>query len=159
MRKPFNVLAYLILIYCVWNARDLVYAWSQYSYYEKFGWLLLAIWCLPILYYWTLSKKFEVEHSFNPILLALAIAFSVMGTLGELRIFQQIGLLFILAAFIPWSFLNIVWIAAGFFWMPGSSWIASHAAMGYIDYIFVFRLVFLLMVSLATILQLYRRNK
>jgi hypothetical protein len=156
MRTPFSFLAYLILIYCIWNSNSLLQTWGQTSYYENYGWILLILWCLPIVYYWTVSKKAEEKfHHFNPILLALALFFSILGTLGDLHVFQHVGLAFILAAFIPWSLVNIIWMMASFLWMPASSWIASHVALDYIAFVFPFRLLILSIVTLGMILKLH----
>lgn len=145
------LLAILILIYCLWNGRELFQAWIQTSYFEHYSWILFILWCLPLIYYFVLKKSSDRPNS---ILMGMALFFSLAGNLGELHTFEYIGIALSLAAFIPWLTLNIVWIIASFLWMPGSSWIATHLALHYIDFLFAFRLFFISLVSFCVIVSL-----
>jgi hypothetical protein len=141
-----KLLAFLILLFCLWSGSNLIFLGA-------FTWLLFVIWILPLLCYWTFIKKKD-DRPFNPIILGIALFCSFLGNLGELHVLQYLGLALSLGAFIPWSFFNLIWLASSFFWMPASSWIASHFALHYLAYVPFFRLGIVLIISLVLVMKL-----
>lgn len=134
------LLALLVLAYCIWNARDLHQSWFYISLYEHYSWIILIIWLLPLLYYWTFTSR-PKEQNMNSILLGLALITSLLGVLGSLHILNYIGLALAFAVFVPWSASTWVWLICSFLWMPGSGWIASHLFLEYVQYVFAVRVI------------------
>jgi hypothetical protein len=148
-------LALLILVYCAWNAHGLAESWFQNSYFEHFSWVILTIWCLPVVYYvFFLKKKNQKEFLLHPVQLTAALFFSLAGSIGELRLFEYAGLAVAISAFIPWSIMSTIWLCLSVIWMPISGWIASHLVPTYIDFTFIIRLILVFLASFGLILKL-----
>jgi len=128
-----------ILLYCCWQASDLIGAW-RFSALDRFGWLVFLIWCTPFVLYFKRQSENGKETGINAMLLGFGLFFSVLGQLGSLNVLQHIGLALAIAGLMPFrmksSRMWIFWLCASISWMPLLGWIGSRI---FIEYVFSFR--------------------
>jgi hypothetical protein len=115
--KPFPLVELAILAFCAWLSRDLLNAW-QHSPHDKFGWLALLIWLLPL--GWRLWRKENLAASVW--FLGAAIITGAVGELSEFHFLGHAALAFSLAAWLPLSPWLAVWLATALSWMPVLGW-------------------------------------
>jgi hypothetical protein len=149
------VIGWLIVIYCAVNAWDLVLAW-QTAPYERYSWIVLAIWCVPIAYYFLGSAFVGKRNSVNSYLLGAALAFSLLGTLGGLHILHHAGLALALAGLLPWHWEEVVWIICSISWMPAIGWAGSFFSP---SALLILRLFLAAVSTWLVILKLHSQSK
>ena len=120
--KAKDIIAPLIILYCGWNAKGLLFAWA-YSPMEAFSWLAFLIWCLPLLY-WIAYCLPALEIS--SICLGSALLFSLMGNLGSVNTLHYFALSLALASVAPQKMTTWVWMTGSISWMPLLGWLGSH---------------------------------
>jgi hypothetical protein len=121
-----SFIAFAIIIYCAWNASELLDSWWG-APYEHFSWILLLIWCFPIILFWFPGSPFHTSKpTCEPILLGLALIVSLIGVLGSLHAVEYLGFALALASLIPWSLKLIGWVISSLGWMPVLGWLGSH---------------------------------
>ena len=128
--KPFPLVEFSILAFCLWLSRDLLNAW-QYSPHDRLGWLALLIWISPLAARLLLKKQLAA----NAYFLGAAI---VIGTFGELADFNFLGyaaLSLALAAWMPTSPWLGGWLIAAVAWMPVLGWEMAHFPEGLIVFL------------------------
>lgn len=139
----------LILLFCGWRCYDLVIFWQTAPNAEYYGWVILALWLLPLIFTWTLCR--EQDQKTYPLLSLLGLAFSTGGMLGSFNILEHIGFTLACAAFIPWSSFTLLWIITAISWMPAFTWFSGYVKL---EYSFLGRCLLVTLVLLA-----YRFNR
>ncbi len=125
----------VIILYCAWGVRDLVRAW-QTSPFDRFGWLILIVWCLPLALLW-LDRKAETKGA-NAILLGTGLCVSALGCLGSLNVLQHCGLACAIVGLRPWSWGSAIWLATAIAWMPALGWVGSRLFPGSVTFVRLF---------------------
>lgn len=139
--SPTRILAsidpqWAILAFCIWQASDLVIAWSH-SPFDSFGWLALLLWLTPqadrlIRRYVAGSNplwrsQMEQPDSLPPVPLALwaALLACFLGILTDLHFLKHCALALACAGitsrfrfWLPWFLLSISW-------MPALGWVLA----------------------------------
>jgi len=111
-RSQTFLVALAVTIYCAWSAHDLVGSWSH-TPFNRLGWLAFLIWLLPLL---REAGRRNIEPL--PALLWIALACSLIGTIGEQNFICYFGFSLALAALPHWPFLSrLLWLAASVSWM------------------------------------------
>ncbi len=137
-----------ILLYCSWNAADLLIAWQTASL-ERFSWLLFLIWLLPLFYMFKYPLRKEIPYAW---LLLSGLLLTFIGSLGTLNMLKYMGLAATSASFLPWKTSNIFWLTSALVWMPAFGWWSSHYIL---EGLFAIRLILIL---LPTSWTLYKVN-
>lgn len=121
-RRSPSLLTAAVLLYAALNSMNLIQGWRT-APYENLSWLMLIIWCLPIIYFWSFLRK---GYQDNFVLLSLAITFSFLGLIGSLNAFKYFGFALALAALVPWSWHLLIWLFCSLAWMPIFGWLGSY---------------------------------
>lgn len=119
--------ALAILVYCAWQAADLLRAW-QASPYDRLGWVALAVWlaAFPALRF-SGGRKEYVARGPSPVLAGGALVLAGLGTMGSLNVLQHLGLACALAAWLPvGGTRRAAWLLASLAWMPVFGWMGSR---------------------------------
>ena len=111
--------AIAILLLCIWNSRELLWGWQ--SMQEVGGALAFVFWVLPVVDFWVI-RRLKMEP--NQILLIMALVVSVIGTLGSVNTIHYISLGLAIAAFLPFSWIELPWLLCMIVWMPAFGWIS-----------------------------------
>ncbi len=120
-----SLLTFLITLYCLVSSHELFHAWLV-APYERFGWVILLLWCLPLFYWYLFTDKARNRVAPSSILLGVALFFSLIGTLGDLNTLNYVALAIALASSIPLNFLSLFWLLCAAAWMPAIGWLGSH---------------------------------
>lgn len=148
------LVALAILLYCAWNAAELLTSWQGTTPLTRLSWLAFLIWIAPIVLYWLPGSLLGAAQSpCNPVLLALALLCSLLGVIGSLNTLQYYGLALALAGIMPWSWGMLIWILCAVSWMPALTWLGSHV---FPSYILVLRLA---LASLSVFLLIFTMRK
>lgn len=85
--------------------------------------VLIILWVLPVLFFWLVTTI-----AYNPPfwLMGAALVLSIIGIITELNILKDFALATAIASFLPFSFINLIWLLGSFFWIPSSGWILSQ---------------------------------
>lgn len=113
--------ALLILLYCGWNARELLTSWQ--GRVEIGGSIAFLIWILPILDTWLIRKK--IVYPNIPLLIG-ALVISLGGVLGSVNFVKYIGFATALAAFIPFTWKAVPWWISMITWTSAFGWFSLH---------------------------------
>ncbi|MEW6159417.1 MAG: hypothetical protein AB1813_18475 [Verrucomicrobiota bacterium] len=109
-----------ILVYCAWQARDLLSAW-RHSPFDAFGWVIFLIWLIP-----AAAGAFAVTRTrFNLLMATAALVLSFVGELGSLNFLKYWGLASALAAWGRFSWAHCLWWISAAAWMPFFGWMTS----------------------------------
>lgn len=119
--RPY-LLELLIVIYCVWSARDL--SW-QASPYMRGGTLAFIIWGFPVAFGLAYDAFMQLPHRMTVLLLAIGLLLSFIGVLGDLNALRYLGLALALAGLLPFSWPMLIWIPSAASWMPASGYFLS----------------------------------
>lgn len=138
-----------VAIYCAWNARDLAIAW-QHNRYDRYGWIVLLIWCLPLILLMFVPSRRKASEKSQSVYTAAGLLFSFIGAIGSLNFFEYVGLALIMANWMPFSWLQILWVLSSLSWMPVLGWIGSRF---FLDHILMVRI--LLSFSASALLSYY----
>lgn len=127
MNKTYPPLVFFVItIYSLFNSHNLYESWHQISF-EKYSWIALLFWLLPIPLLLMIKKERITSYSFgNVILGAVSILFGLVSMISSLNTLAYMGLAVSLAAVIPWSMNSVLWIASSIWWMPASGWYLGH---------------------------------
>lgn len=94
---------------------------------ERFSWLFLVIWLLPVFIGQTEAHTYT-RANFNAA--ALSVLCLLFSYLGSLNTAAYIGLALAFAATLPWSPAMGIWLCAAIAWMPGFGWLLMHLLPG-----------------------------
>lgn len=147
-----SFLTVAVVLYTAWNSTTLIQGWKT-APYESLMWLMLIVWCLPILYFWGFNR---MGHHENILLLSLALAFSFIGSIGSLNASAYFGFALALTALVPWSWPLIIWVLCSLAWMPVFGWFGSYF-LG--EYTTLTRSLIIIFGSLSAIYQLAKGKK
>ena len=125
--KPFPLVEFSILAFCLWLARDLLDAWLH-SPHDRFGWLAMLIWVTPL----AARLRLQAGMPANALFLGAAIIFGAFGELTEFHVLGHFALALALAAWLPKSYRLAVWFIAAPAWMPVLGWEMAHFPEGVI---------------------------
>lgn len=130
MNKGINTtpIAIAILLYCIWNAYNLVIGWLI-SPFDAGGWIAFIIWISPILYVWGINSKYAFPQPHTASFLFLALLLSTGGMLASLNIIEHIALAFALGAFMPWNWNIFFWLIGAISWMPLLGYVSSDLSI------------------------------
>jgi hypothetical protein len=123
--KPFPLVELAILAFCAWLSRDLLNAW-RHSPHDKFGWLALLIWLVPVV----VSQARQGRNSANVFFLGAAIVMGAFGDLSEFHFLGHVALAFSIAAWLPVTLGSVVWLVTALAWMPVFGWQTAHFSDG-----------------------------
>lgn len=150
INKFSSILDWIALLFCMWNARELVVVWTGGSHYESLGSLIFLVWLLP-LFYWIYKTK-SVQCC--QMVLALAVIVSFLGNISTMFVINNFGFALAISAFLPISWAWLLWLVGSFTWMPQASWALSHFILSYASWFFEIRIVLAVLASLIVILKL-----
>ena len=136
----------LIALFCAWRCADLIVFWKTAPNSEFFGWVVLAIWLLPLF----LSRR---RDQGVPFLSCAGLGFAALGMLGDFNILEHVGFALSIVAMLPWTRFSPIWMLSAVSWMPAFTWFAGYLVL---EYSFVGRCV-LVTANLALYLMLRRR--
>lgn len=151
-------ISYAALAYCLWNARDIIEAWNMGSMYERYGGWLLFVWFLPFFYWICRKLPHHKTYDCNQLILTPAVGISFLGYIGELHVFNNVGLALAISAFIPFSWAWLIWLFSGIAWIPQVSWMLSHLVPNYASWYFSFRMFFILAGTLLLLRDIQKRS-
>ncbi len=126
-----------IALYCLWNARDLLGAW-EHCLYDRYGWLVMLIWCMPLLSLQLARQKSKASSSIQSLYTGAGLLLSFTGSIGSLNLLQYAGLALVLAGWIPFSRVQLFWLLASLSWMPALGWIGSRF---FLDHVLMVRVL------------------
>ena len=132
-----------VLLYCAWNARDLLGAW-QHCLYDRHAWMVLLIWSLPVVMARLNPDRRTASGKTQAIYTAAGLLCSFTGGIGSLNLLQYAGLALALACWIPFSRMQLLWLLSSLSWMPALGWIGSRF---FLDHVLVVRLMLSVMTS------------
>ncbi len=113
-----------VFAYCLWHAHPLIQAWQK-NPSDRFGWLALLIWMLPIAYDRFHHRAHPKEA--NTLLLALGLSLSFFGEMGSLNALKYAGLALSFASFTATiTPAHALWLLSSIGWMPLMGWAGSH---------------------------------
>lgn len=115
-----------VVAYCGWQARDLDWVSTPAV---RWGGFAFALWCLPVVWNQVQAIRLEIAKGYTLPLLLLAILFSLVGTLGSLRVLKHVGLALALAGTLSFSFSQLFWLATAVAWMPAFGWLARSFSL------------------------------
>jgi len=118
-----------ITLYCAIQSRELLDVWFR-SGYDRFAWLILLLWILPIVIPRLLGHTSTVPEKQSLIMMPVALLLTLIGQVGSLHIVQHTGLAIALASWVPFSLYQGLWIASAITWMPSFGWIGSKFFYG-----------------------------
>lgn len=110
-----------VLGYCIFEAYDVMGAWSS-SPLIRWGWAAFLIWIAPAIFYVANVRRRGVPREPTLILLAAAVLFTLVGTLGDLNASRYLGLALAVSGFLPWTWAMVIWIPSALSWMPAFGW-------------------------------------
>lgn len=113
--------ALLILLYCGWNALELITSWQ--GGVEIGGSIAFLFWLLPVIDYWLIRRKVATP---NTVMLIIALSFSLLGVLGSVNVVKYFGFALAIASFIPFNWFNLIWIGSMLTWTPAFGWFSLH---------------------------------
>ncbi|WP_165498794.1 hypothetical protein [Chlorobium sp. N1] len=143
-----------ITLWSLWQARDLLGAW-QHSGYDRYGWLVLLVWCAPLFIFRLSGKPQNIAESQDMRMLPIALLLTLAGQIGSLHILQHAGLAVALASWLPFSPLQLLWTLSALTWMPAYGWIGSRL---FYEHILTARMLPAVMISGAFALMLANRK-
>lgn len=120
-----SLLEIVVVLYCGWQSYSLFQSWGVFST-EYYSWIPFLIWCLPLLIYLFLPSFCIPKEDTSYPLLATAIAFSFLGTIGSLNTLHYFSFAIALAAIPPPTYWKLIWIILAISWMPGFGWYATY---------------------------------
>ncbi len=101
-----------VLACCAVQCRRLPIEWIKHTPFERFGWIALAIWLLPVvLRPWSRDPH---PTALWPSYLGLGLVF--IGTVGQLNAVIYVGAAFAAAALVPPNWRWLVWLACAASW-------------------------------------------
>ncbi len=145
--RPFPLVEFSILAFCLWLSRDLWNAW-QHSPHDRFGWLALLVWLTPLAVRLVRKENFSA----NAFFLGAAIVVGALGELSEFHFLGHVALALALGAWLPVSLWRVVWLAAALSWMPAFGWELAQFSGGAI-------LISRLALALAGVISLWLAKK
>lgn len=113
--------ALLILLYCGWNARELLTSWQ--GRVEIGGSIAFLLWILPIVDTWLIRKK-VIQPNISMLMMALVI--SLIGVLGSVNLVKYIGFAAALASFVPFTWMALPWWLSMLTWTSAFGWFSLH---------------------------------
>lgn len=121
MKRTWSQLAWpvAILVFCAWQAADLVVAW-RHSPFDRLGWVAFLIWLGPALYDWVRTSSTR-EPALGYLLAALVLAFA--GRLLDINAPRSLALGCALASFVTPTGPRLIWALTAVAWMPVMGWV------------------------------------
>lgn len=116
-----------ILAYCAIMAADLPHSWVS-TPSVRYAWIAFAIWIVPWIWYVANKIRANKEKGSTPILLGIAVAVSLVGTIGSLHVLNHFGLALALAGMLPFSWPQLVWLGSFISWIPALGWLTKLLA-------------------------------
>ncbi len=113
--------ALLILLYCGWNARQLIITWGDPQ--EKGAFFAFLIWMLPFIDYWLIQRKVIQP---NQKLLIASVMISLTGFLGSVNAIMYIGFATAVASFLPVTLTGLPWLICMITWTTAFGWIGLY---------------------------------
>lgn len=110
-----------VLGYCTLEAYDVMWAWSS-SPLIRWGWAAFLIWIAPIVFYIVDVQRRGMPKESTLTLLAAAVLFTLVGSLGDLNASRYLGLALAVSGFLPWTWAMVIWIPSALSWMPAFGW-------------------------------------
>ena len=120
-----------VTLYCLWNARDILGGW-QHCLYDRYDWMIMLIWCVPLIIYKFIPPGGTASAKTQAIYTGTGLLFSFVGTIGSLNLLVYAGLAVVLAGWLPFSWLQIVWLFSSLSWMPALGWIGTRFFLNHI---------------------------
>lgn len=125
MKRPLSLIQIAALAYALMFSGNLLEAW-RYAPFERGSWLALLLWLLPPLgYRLGLVDSSHSKASAN-WLLVTGILINVTGLVGYINSLKNIGLACVIASFVPFSPLSLVWLISALAWMRPMGWLGSR---------------------------------
>lgn len=119
-----NAPEYLILVFCVWHSRSLIQVWTSGS--DPWAWatfvLLVVTWIIGLVR----GLRHERVASPNQLMLWTGVAATLVGSSGDLRVLQHVGLVCAMSAFWMGSFAQVAFLFASVSWMPALHWFVAR---------------------------------
>ncbi|HYE06764.1 MAG TPA: hypothetical protein VEL07_14700 [Planctomycetota bacterium] len=101
-----------VLACCAVQSRRLPIEWMKHTPYERFGWIALAVWLIPLaMRPWSRDPR---PTAMWPSYVGLVLAF--IGTVGDLNAIIYVGTAFAAAALLPPGWRWLAWLACAASW-------------------------------------------
>lgn len=113
-----------VLVFCVWQAVDLLTAW-QHSPFDGLGWLAFGIWLTPTLASAFRSSPAGPKLYRNAGLAWVALLSCLVGMVTDTHFFKHCALAFACAAVTPPFRFWRIWLVASLTWMPLLGWLLA----------------------------------
>ena len=121
-RPPTGAVA--IVLYCAFRSDHLIAAW-QYSPFDRWSWIALLLWLLPVAFVWRLRPDRFRLGRVNHALLVLALLISLVGTMASMNAVKYAGLAVAVVSLVRWSAAHFCWLPGAVAWMPGFGYLAA----------------------------------
>jgi hypothetical protein len=105
-----------IVIYTLWNSRELFQVWL-FAAMDWMGWLPFLIWLSPL---WVIARNA------HPLFLWIALMSSILGNAASFNALKYLGLASAIAAFAPMSAGTVAWWLCSLSWMPAFGWLGTR---------------------------------
>jgi hypothetical protein len=112
-----------VLLYTLWNARDLVALWVH-SQNARCDSVAFVLWLAPIASLWVArpaATRAAVDHS-SALVFSIALGLSCAGVMTDVAILKDLGFAVALAGFLPFRRCAWIWLIIAATWMPASGW-------------------------------------
>ncbi len=124
-----------ICLYCGWNAVTLL---NENSSFDRYDWLIMIIWLLPLLFRQRIAKNGKAFKKTPLLYIGAGLLCSFIGVIGSLNVLKHVGLALAVASWMPFSWVQIVWLLSAISWTPALGWIGTRL---FLDYILLVRVL------------------
>jgi len=119
MKKP-SLIEWIVVTYTAVQSRQILTAWFGGTL-TLHGWLPFLIWLLPVILTFFISKK-----GTSLPLMILALACSLLGTLGSINTLHYTAFACAWAALLPPTWKVLPYLGAFICWTPAFGWAVAH---------------------------------
>ena len=93
----------------------------------------MIIWLLPLLFLKRIAKSESASEKTQLLFTVTGLLLSFIGVIGSLHVLEHVGLALVMAGWLPFSWVQIVWLLSAISWMPALGWIGTRLFLDYIS--------------------------